>query len=51
MKYTMREYYSGRKRWAVYTPDGELLCVCLYRKGATALVEHLNGLAGKAVRA
>lgn len=40
--YTMKEYYSGRKRWAVYTPKGELLCVCLYKKGATCLVAHLN---------
>ena len=40
--YTMKEYYSGRKRWAVYAPNGELLCVCLYKKGAANLVAHLN---------
>ena len=42
--YTMEEYYSGRKRWAVYAPDGTLLCVCLYKKGAASLVAHLNEL-------
>lgn len=44
--YEMREYYSGRMRWAIYKPDGELLCVCLYKKGATALLEHLNEITG-----
>ena len=42
--YYMKEYYSGRMRWAVYTPRGEMLCVCLYKKGATCLVAHLNGI-------
>ena len=45
--YYMKEYYSGRMRWAVYTPDGEMLCVCLYKKGATCLVAHLNGIKEK----
>ena len=45
--YTMKEYYSGRKRWAVFTPNGEMLCVCLYKKGATCLVAHLNQLINK----
>jgi hypothetical protein len=45
--YTMKEYYSGRKRWAVFAPNGEMLCVCLYKKGATCLVAHLNQLINK----
>ena len=40
--YTYKEYYSGRKHWAVYAPDGELLCVCMYKKGAAKLVALLN---------
>lgn len=43
--YYMKEYYSGRKRWAVYTPQGEMVCVCLYKKGAKCLLEHLNKIA------
>lgn len=45
--YTMKEYYSGRKRWAVYAPNGEMLCVCLYKKGATCLVAYLNEITNK----
>lgn len=45
--YTMQEYYSGRKRWAVYAPNGTLLCVCLYKKGAVCLTAHLNELINK----
>lgn len=45
--YVMKEYYSGRMRWAVYAPDGEMLCVCLYKKGARHLVDHLNAITGK----
>ena len=41
-EYIFKEYYSGRKRWAVYSPSGELLCVCLYKKGAVCLTAHLN---------
>jgi len=43
MKYTMEEYYSGRKRWAIYC-NGEMLCVCLYKKGAECLLKHLQCL-------
>ncbi len=41
--FTMQEYYSGRKRWAVYAPNGALVCVCLYKKGAQNLLKYLNG--------
>ena len=40
--YTMEEYYSGGKHWAVYAPNGNMLCVCMYKKGALCLVAHLN---------
>lgn len=46
VEYTMEEYYSGGKRWAVYEPNGELICVCLYKKGAATLVNLLNKLTG-----
>lgn len=44
--YTWTHYSgnSGHKTWGVYTPDGALLTVCVYRKGAVALCEHLNNL-------
>ena len=44
--FTIKEYYSGRKRWAVYAPDGALVCVCLYKKGAKNLLTYLNGNGG-----
>ncbi len=42
--YTVAEFVTGRTRWAVYAPDGQLLCVCLYRKGAEKVADHLNAL-------
>lgn len=40
--YTMKEYHSGKKCWAVYAPGGELVCVCLYKRGAVEVLRHLN---------
>lgn len=42
--YTWKHYSgsAGHKSWGVYTPSGELLTVCLYRKGAIALCDYLN---------
>jgi hypothetical protein len=34
----------GRRNWAVVTAAGELLVVAVYRKGATAVVEHVTAL-------
>ena len=45
MMYTMEEYGSGH--WAVYAPNGTLLCVCLYKKGAVCVTAHLNELINK----
>ena len=31
-----------RRHWAVCWPDGQLLCLCVYKKGALALVAALE---------
>jgi len=28
--------------WAVYEPDGTLVCLCVYRKGAEEVVRRLQ---------
>lgn len=43
--------YSRRpdaRSWAVHAPNGELVCVTLYRRGAVAVVERLNTLTRRA---
>ncbi len=30
-----------KEYWAVWEDDSRLICVCVYRKGAEALMEHL----------
>lgn len=44
--YTWKHYggCENHKTWGVYSPHGELLAVCVYRKGAIAMCEHLNNL-------
>ena len=34
--------YKQTRFWAVYDADGALLCVCVYKKGAQAVVKRLN---------
>jgi len=36
----------GNRNWAVYV-NGELLCVCLYRKGAQAVAKLVEEMAGR----
>lgn len=36
---TVRRY---KRFWAVYDAIGELVCVCVYRKGATEVVRRLE---------
>jgi len=43
--YTFSKWKAGR-HWAVYAPDGVLVCVCLYRRGARHLAGLLTRLAG-----
>ncbi len=33
-----------RRNWAVYRPDGALLCVTVYKRGALAVAEEINRL-------
>ena len=41
--YSVTLYNSGKPRsWGVYTPQNELICVCLYKKGAISLLEHIE---------
>lgn len=45
--YTFSKYAEGKHAtWAVNTPDGDLLCVCLYKKGARNLCDHINAILG-----
>ncbi len=37
--------YKGGPFWAVWDEQGQLVCVCVYKKGANALVERLTYLA------
>jgi len=32
-----------RRFWAVRDPDGSLVCVCVYKKGAKEVVRRLEG--------
>ena len=34
--------YGNTRYWAVYTSDGVLICVCVYRKGAQEVVRRLT---------
>lgn len=34
--------YPGHRTWGVYYANGELVTVCVYRKGAIALCNLLN---------
>ena len=38
----MRILRYKRRFWAVYTADEELVCVCVYRKGAEEVVRRLQ---------
>ena len=38
------ERYQNTRSWAVYTSDGALICVCVYRKGAQEVVRRLTSL-------
>ena len=39
---SIRKY--GGRYWAVYDSTGELICVCLYKKGAQEVVRRLSQL-------
>jgi len=34
--------YGRTRFWAVTDPAGELVCVCVYKKGAQAVASHLG---------
>ena len=36
----------GSRYWAVYDQTGELVCVCVYRKGAREVVRRLSQMTG-----
>lgn len=44
MYYIDAYHTSPKKTWGIYKPNGELLCICVYKKGAEAMVSHLNEL-------
>lgn len=34
--------YKRTRFWGVYRQDGELVCVCVYKKGAQTVIEALT---------
>lgn len=38
------ERYKGGRHWGVYNAHGELIVVCLYKKGAQQVVDTILGL-------
>ncbi len=45
--YTFKKYNEGKPvTWGVYSPDNELLCVCLYKRGARTITDHINAILG-----
>ena len=37
--------YKGGRHWAIHDPDGALVCVALYKKGANEVARRLNAAA------
>jgi hypothetical protein len=37
------ERYRGGRYWAVYTDEGQLVCLTVYKKGAEEVVKRLQG--------
>ena len=37
------EKYGKTRFWAVYDTDNELICICVYLKGAQAVLRRLQG--------
>lgn len=35
--------YRNSRHWAIHAPDGSLVCVAVYKKGAVEAVRRLNG--------
>ena len=36
------ERYGKTRYWAVMDPDGTLVCLCVYRKGAQEVIRRLQ---------
>jgi hypothetical protein len=36
------ERWKHGRHWAVYAPTGELVCICVYKRGALAVVALLD---------
>ena len=36
------EKYDGTRHWAVYDDDDELVCLCVYKKGAIEVSRRLG---------
>ena len=35
--------YKQSRNWGVFDPAGELVCICVYKKGAREATRLLNG--------
>ena len=40
------EKYKGGRFWAVYDSPGQLICVCVYKRGAIEIIKRLFQLQG-----
>jgi hypothetical protein len=41
------EKYRGSQHWAVYDENEELVCVCVYKKGAMHVMQLIKNLIGR----
>jgi hypothetical protein len=46
--YTIERYRSYERHWALYDPDGELVCLTVYKRGAEEVVRRLEISTGRA---
>jgi hypothetical protein len=40
--YTIERYRAYERHWALYDPDGELVCLTVYKRGAEEVVRRLH---------
>jgi hypothetical protein len=40
--YTIDRYPASERHWALYDPDGELVCLTVYKRGAEEVVRRLR---------
>jgi cytochrome b len=41
--------YKNSRHWAIHDPNGALVCVALYKKGASEVARRLNATTGEGI--